>query len=688
MYNASQNYLDYINNPNNIGRSIQNKIVIDDVEYFSDKLKTNPKISHEATSFIGGFYSKTCDFEILNLDGSLILNNKEIKVYKGEVINGATEWVLMGLFKALDPNIASDKTSKSIKFLGNDRAILFDTAYESNLDWSTSHTGLEIVQESCNKIGVELETTNFAFASYVFTSKPNFLEDTTHREIIGRLAEIGGEIAYISRNGGLKIVGQSETGQTAGKEKRISLTKEPKFGAINTVALGKADIEDDIIYKNQEMIDAAKGKNLFNYINNDLYDNGVDVSLIPSGLRVTATVAGTYKYATFPVGGEEMLGKTYTLSGVFTPSSQNTGAIKAYFLRENGTALSSIKMLTISDMSVTFTVPSTMPEGATSIGLILYANDAGTGNIGDYVDYTEVQLEEGSSRTSYEPFFDGVITWRIEDNPYVDLIREQIIGEVANHIIGMSIIPFNIDGFIDDFIYDLNDVINITENDGTTFKAVLLKYETKNRFRSIVGATTQTEKLVNHDIAGSVKNTINRVSVQVNHNTQQIELLATKTEELEDEIVQSETTVMQNAETIIMEALKDYVTTGDFETFQNTVSTQFAQTNEDFTFTFNNVIQQLNNLDEETQDQFQEISKYIRFVDGKIILGEVGNELTLQIANDKISFLQNDSEVAYFSNNKLYVTDGEFLNSLIIGNFSWKPRANGNLSLVYTGGDN
>lgn len=153
-----------------------------------------------------------------------------------------------------------------------------------------------------------------------------------------------------------------------------------------------------------------------------------------------------------------------------------------------------------------------------------------------------------------------------------------------------------------------------------------------------------------------------------------------------NEVVSSNTSILQNAENIIMTALQDYVATSDFETFQQTISTQFEQTANAFNFNFTNLTSQINNLNGDTQAQFQEISKYIRFEDGNIILGEAGNEITLKIENDRISFLQNNSEVAYLSNNKLVVTDGEFLNSLIIGNFAWKPRENGNLSLVKIGG--
>lgn len=153
-----------------------------------------------------------------------------------------------------------------------------------------------------------------------------------------------------------------------------------------------------------------------------------------------------------------------------------------------------------------------------------------------------------------------------------------------------------------------------------------------------------------------------------------------------NEVVSSNTSILQNAENIIMTALQDYVATSDFETFQKTISTQFEQTANAFNFSFTNLTSQINNINGTTQQQFQEINKYIRFVDGNIILGKAGNEITLKMENDRISFLQNNSEVAYLSNNKLVITDGEFLNSLIIGNFAWKPRENGNLSLVKTGG--
>ena len=138
--------------------------------------------------------------------------------------------------------------------------------------------------------------------------------------------------------------------------------------------------------------------------------------------------------------------------------------------------------------------------------------------------------------------------------------------------------------------------------------------------------------------------------------------------------------IEQAAEQIRTEVSETYVSTGSLDEYKNEVSTQFTQTSTDYTYLFNQLETYVQTLDGDTQAQFEEIIKYIRFVDGKIVLGEINNPLTLEIQNDRISFQQSGAEVAYISNNILYITDGRFLTSLRIGNFAFTPRTNGNLS--------
>lgn len=140
--------------------------------------------------------------------------------------------------------------------------------------------------------------------------------------------------------------------------------------------------------------------------------------------------------------------------------------------------------------------------------------------------------------------------------------------------------------------------------------------------------------------------------------------------------------MLATSESITTTILDEVYLKDDTDALIEGVSTQVRQTAEDVEIRFNEVSKDISDVAEGADAQFVEISKYIRFEDGNIILGEEGNTLTLRIENDKISFLDSGLEVAYFSNNKLYVTDGEFLHSLQLGNFAFMPRENGNLSFT------
>lgn len=165
--------------------------------------------------------------------------------------------------------------------------------------------------------------------------------------------------------------------------------------------------------------------------------------------------------------------------------------------------------------------------------------------------------------------------------------------------------------------------------------------------------------------------------------------------EIVDEKIENSSYIQQLPNQIMTEVSETYTTKTETQTaidnmgeslsttieeLQETMTTQMTQTSEDWTFEFNKIVQQITNVDGTVNANYQELIKYIRFVDGTIVLGVVGNEITLEIRNDRLSFLQNNTEVAYMSNGKLYITDGEFLNSLVIGKFNFIPRANGNLS--------
>ncbi len=201
----------------------------------------------------------------------------------------------------------------------------------------------------------------------------------------------------------------------------------------------------------------------------------------------------------------------------------------------------------------------------------------------------------------------------------------------------------------------------------------------EQRITQLVQETAENEqKLVKHeqDIS-SITNTVNSISTELNDTSENVENIEktiienTAQQEIRDnEIV----TLVSETESRITEELEGV------KQEQSTVQTQLIQTKSDYTYLFDTLLKTINSNDDETNEKLVEISKYIRFVDGNIVLGESGNELTLTIENDKITFSQNEKEVAYFSNNQLYVTNAEILERLTLGNFAFIPRTNGNLS--------
>lgn len=206
------------------------------------------------------------------------------------------------------------------------------------------------------------------------------------------------------------------------------------------------------------------------------------------------------------------------------------------------------------------------------------------------------------------------------------------------------------------------DLLNPKSNKltlGTTYST--FTEQTSGNNKSVEGLIVQIEKV-------SADYTLNEAKLN------EIQSAITElTEKMTSEISQmSDQIILSVSENVYLKEESDQLI--------SSLETLLTQTKEGFEFRFNQFNANLQDVASGNEARFSEILKYIRFADGNIILGEEGNELTLRIENDRISFLDGNAEVAYFSNRKLYVTDGEFINSLRLGAFSFLPRANGNLS--------
>ena len=142
------------------------------------------------------------------------------------------------------------------------------------------------------------------------------------------------------------------------------------------------------------------------------------------------------------------------------------------------------------------------------------------------------------------------------------------------------------------------------------------------------------------------------------------------------------------AEQIRSEVRRDYATADQISQMNETLSTLAEQSENNFTWTVtkvNEIIEDAAANDNLTREQLNLIHTYMRFGEDGLTIGKAGNPLTSRVVNDRLAFYMNDTEVAYLSDNKLYVTQAEILARLQIGKFAYEPQSNGNLSVIYTG---
>ena len=142
------------------------------------------------------------------------------------------------------------------------------------------------------------------------------------------------------------------------------------------------------------------------------------------------------------------------------------------------------------------------------------------------------------------------------------------------------------------------------------------------------------------------------------------------------------------AEQIRSEVKRDYATADQVNQMNETLSTLAEQSENNFTWTVtkvNEIIEDAAANENLTREQLNLIHTYMRFGEDGLTIGKAGNPLTFRVVNDRLAFYMNDTEVAYLSNNKLYVTQAEILARLQIGKFAYEPQSNGNLSVIYTG---
>lgn len=168
-----------------------------------------------------------------------------------------------------------------------------------------------------------------------------------------------------------------------------------------------------------------------------------------------------------------------------------------------------------------------------------------------------------------------------------------------------------------------------------------------------------------------------------------------------DEAINTERTERQSAiETkaneITSKVAETYVSNSAFEHYQNTVSTQFTQTKNDFTWSINQSvtdaknemggqIDSVNGRVDGLKQTTDNVNSYMSFDNDALTLGKSDSAFKTKITNHEWSIQKNGAKVTYINDQTMYITDGQFTQSLKVGAFGFVPRANGSLDFKKVG---
>ena len=157
---------------------------------------------------------------------------------------------------------------------------------------------------------------------------------------------------------------------------------------------------------------------------------------------------------------------------------------------------------------------------------------------------------------------------------------------------------------------------------------------------------------------------------------------------LEQKLASVRAQISTEGDSIRQEVQANYALASDMSQVKSQMGTLSEQSESNFTWAvtrINQMQQDMETAQEATEEQLAVFRTYMTFDEDGLVIGKTGNPFTFRVVNDRLAFYMNDTEVAYLSNNKLYVTQAEIISKLIIGRFAFEPQANGNLSLIYNG---
>ena len=216
-------------------------------------------------------------------------------------------------------------------------------------------------------------------------------------------------------------------------------------------------------------------------------------------------------------------------------------------------------------------------------------------------------------------------------------------------------------------------IINTVNNNFYT------KTEVDNMKSDLDGKVTRVEeRIIQAESKITSDAIINTVSNSFYTKTEMDELNSN----LENLLDENITNVAQGLEDdILLKINGQYANEEDIVELRKEVASKLEQTADKIEMSFDTAYEYTVEVDDKLTNYKQEVSTNIRFSDEGIELGKSDSPFKTTLDNEKLAFSQDDTEVAYITNNKMYITNAEITSEMQIGKWVWTISPKGNLTL-------
>lgn len=208
-------------------------------------------------NFIGTFILKR--IELTYNDSDLEFKQKEFNAYKEyKLDDGTWESINYGTFIVTD--VVPSDTKEEIKVTAYDYGLKFANTYTTELDYSSLKiTLLDVLQETCNKCGIELGTTKFSNSGFIVDSN-QFTESSTFGNVVSAIAQISCNFAKIKADNKLYLEFKNETGIVIDVSDYEEFEDKRDTQPYNAVSLGMSNVEGENVTLIAEGVEPSQAK--------------------------------------------------------------------------------------------------------------------------------------------------------------------------------------------------------------------------------------------------------------------------------------------------------------------------------------------------------------------------------------------------------------------------------------------